>query len=295
MRINVLGMDNCFEAARLCGVNRVVYASSLAVSGLQSHFGDRTINENDPKRGTNQYATHKIFNEFQAQMYTERINVLGMDNCFEAARLCGVNRVVYASSLAVSGLQSHFGDRTINENDPKRGTNQYATHKIFNEFQAQMYTDNYGMSITGIRPANVIGPDKVRGSTDHVQCVVLPARGEPVVLPFKSRMRTPIYVEDIAEASVRVSMAGSTRYPIYNSGGTPISLGDLADMVRGYIPDAQISFEDEGGFEESGNYLIDNSRLLAEFELRYQPFPASVLEIINEVRRQEGLPLVEPR
>lgn len=226
---------------------------------------------------------------------TMRINVLGMDNCFEAARLCGVNRVVYASSLAVSGLQSHFGDRTINEDDPKRGTNQYATHKIFNEFQAQMYTDNYGMSITGIRPANVIGPDKVRGSTDHVQCVVLPARGEPVVLPFKSRMRTPIYVEDIAEAFVRVSMAGSTRYPIYNSGGTPISLGDLADMVRGYIPDAQISFEDEGGFEESGNYLIDNSRLLAEFELRYQPFPASVLEIINEVRRQEGLSLVEPR
>ena len=28
MKLNVLGMDNCFEAARVCGVNRVVYASS---------------------------------------------------------------------------------------------------------------------------------------------------------------------------------------------------------------------------------------------------------------------------
>ena len=39
MRLNILGMDNCFEAARLLGVNRVVYASSIAVSGQQSHFG----------------------------------------------------------------------------------------------------------------------------------------------------------------------------------------------------------------------------------------------------------------
>ena len=48
MRLNVLGMDNCFEAARLCGVRRVVYASSLAVSGAQSHFGDRKLTEDDP-------------------------------------------------------------------------------------------------------------------------------------------------------------------------------------------------------------------------------------------------------
>ena len=29
-----------------------------------------------------------------------------------------------------------------------------------------------GMSITGVRPANVTGPDKVRGSVDHVQIMV---------------------------------------------------------------------------------------------------------------------------
>ena len=31
------------------------------------------------------------------------------------ARLCGVNRVTYASSIAVSGLQTNFGDRMTNE------------------------------------------------------------------------------------------------------------------------------------------------------------------------------------
>ena len=58
MLLDVLGMDNCFEAARLGGVRRVVYASSIAVSGQQSHFGDRPVNENDPTFGTSQYAVH---------------------------------------------------------------------------------------------------------------------------------------------------------------------------------------------------------------------------------------------
>jgi nucleoside-diphosphate-sugar epimerase len=80
-----------------------------------------------------------------------RLDVLGMDNCFEAARLGGVKRVVYASSIAVSGQQSHFGDRPVNEDDETFGTSQYAMHKIFNEFQARKYIKNYGMSITGDR------------------------------------------------------------------------------------------------------------------------------------------------
>jgi UDP-glucose 4-epimerase len=44
-KLNVLGMDNCFEAARLAGCNRVVYASSVAVSGEQKHYGERIVNE----------------------------------------------------------------------------------------------------------------------------------------------------------------------------------------------------------------------------------------------------------
>ena len=224
--------------------------------------------------------------------FTMRLNVLGMDNCFEAARICGVNRVVYASSLAVSGDQNHFGERLINEDDPKYGVSQYAVHKIFNEFQAAQYEKNYGMSIIGIRPANVTGPDKVRGSTDHVQCITLPAAGQPVNFPKRDYMRLPVHVEDVSEAFVRVTLADTVHHSLYNTGGTPISLGDLADLVRGFLPDAQISFDSDGGREDSSNYLVDNSRLLGEFELEYPPFPTRVLEIINDVRREAGLPLV---
>ena len=261
------------------------------IRGDITHFEDvmRAVLEVKPERvinlaygiGAGEGNPHQVF----------RLDVLGMDNVFEAARLGGVKRTVYASSLAVSGQQSHFGERLVTEDDPPYGTSQYAVHKVFNEFQARKYIKNYGMSITGVRPANVTGPDKVRGSTDHVQLITGAARGDAVELPKKGQMRLLIHVEDIAEVFARVLLADAPQHAIYNSGGIAISLGELADLVREFLPDAKITFAQEGGREESGNYLVDNSRLRKEFGIEYPPLRTRVREIINDVRRQEGLPL----
>ncbi len=223
-----------------------------------------------------------------------RLNILGMDNCFEAARILGIRRVVYASSLAVYGSQRLHGEHAVVEDDPRLGTSLYAASKIFNEHQADWYNRAFDMAITGVRPANITGPDKVRGSMDHVRCQVLPARGEPVQFPFRDGMTLPLHVEDIAEVFVRVTLAAETQHTIYNSGGESPSLGQLADIVRRFLPDAEITFDaDEGGREASGLYLMDNSRLVEEFEVEYAPFEQRVMETINEARG-EGLPLVGP-
>ncbi|MEE2689879.1 MAG: NAD(P)-dependent oxidoreductase [Pseudomonadota bacterium] len=218
-----------------------------------------------------------------------KLNIDGMDNFFEAARLTGAKRVVYASSLAVYGLQKHYGERAVNETDFKHGDNQYAVHKIFNEWQAQDYREKFGMSITGVRPTNVSGPDKIFGSIDHVQCVVRPARGEAAKFPYSDYCRLPIHVDDITEIFQRVLMANDPKHDLYNSGGTTISMGDLAQMVRGYLPEANIQFEHEtGGKDASGVYLMDNSRLVDEFGVQLRPWPERVLQIINTVRAEEG-------
>jgi nucleoside-diphosphate-sugar epimerase len=220
-------------------------------------------------------------------------NILGMDNCFEAARLAGVNRVVFASSLAVNGMQKHYGDRMITEDDYRHGEVQYAMHKIFNEWQAQDYNEKYGMTITAVRPANVTGPDKVRGSVDHVNIITQPAQGKPISFPYKDAMRCPIHVDDIAEVFTRVLLTDKPKHSVYNSGGIAISLGEIADIVREFLPDARISFEHEtGGKATSGNYLIDNARLVQEFGVQYLPYRQRVLQIINDIRRQVGLPIV---
>jgi nucleoside-diphosphate-sugar epimerase len=123
--------------------------------------------------------------------------------------------------------------------------------------------------------------------------VTQPASGKPVHLPCRDAMRLPIHVDDIAEIFVRVTLAEATQHAVYNSGGETISLGQLADLVVKFLPDAKIIFEkDEGGRAASGNYLMDNTRLCKEFGVKLAPFPERVLQIINEVRREEGQPEV---
>ena len=222
-----------------------------------------------------------------------RLNILGMDNCFEAARILGIRRVVYASSLAVYGSQHLHGQHHVTEDEARLGTSLYAVSKIFNEHQADWYNRAYDMAITGVRPANITGPDKVRGSMNHVQCQVLPARNEPVHFPYRDMMTLPLHVEDIAEVFLRVTLAEETHYSIYNSGGESLNMGELADLVRDFLPEAEISFEeDEGGRDLSSLYLMDNSRLVEEFEVQYAPFRQRVMETINDVRLGEGLPPV---
>jgi hypothetical protein len=58
-------------------------------------------------------------------------------------------------------------------------------------------------------------------------------------------------------------MKDKPAHAIYNTGDHTISLGELADMVSEFLPNAQISFDNEtGGRERSGNFMLDNSRWL---------------------------------
>ncbi len=220
-----------------------------------------------------------------------KVNILGTDNCFEAARLLGVKHTVYAGSFAPNGKQSNYGKRAVTEDDPVHGEYQYARHKIMNEWQALDYIEKFGMCITGIRVAYVTGPDKVRGSVDHVRCITEAARGNAITLPFKDAMCCAIHVDDIAEVFARVVLTDKPTHRIYNSGGTSISLGGIADIVRSYLPDARISFQNERGAEDANaTYLLDNRRLVSEFAIQYRPFRERVLQIINDTRGEIGLP-----
>ena len=114
-----------------------------------------------------------------------------MDNCFEAARLCGVNRVAYASSLAVSGEQQFYGDRMVTEDDFRHGHVQYAMHKIFNEWQAQDYREKHGMEITAIRPANVTGNGQDRRVGRPREVHHLPGARQGRLVPVQGRNALP--------------------------------------------------------------------------------------------------------
>ena len=107
-------------------------------------------------------------------------------------------------------------------------------------------------------------------------------------------MRCVIHVEDMAEVFRRVILTDKPKHETYNSGGATVSIGELAALVTEFLPDADIRFEqEEGGRATSGNFLIDNSRVVNEFGVQYAPLRQRVKEVINDIRRDEGLPLVD--
>jgi nucleoside-diphosphate-sugar epimerase len=217
-----------------------------------------------------------------------RVNILGTDNCFEAARLAGVDRVLFSSSIAVNGGQRHYGRRLLVEDDSYVAEMQYAVHKVFNEWQAKEYREKHGMTITAIRPGNVSGVDKLLGSLDHVACIVNPAKGQSVQFPYRDQMRCIVYGDDVAELFARIAEKRRPDFPVYNSGGESLSLGQLADMVKRTIPDADITFENETGSEENEKgaaaYMYDDSRVRKEFGVEYLPYELRVAQMITMIR-----------
>ena len=164
---------------------------------------------------------------------------------------------------------------------------QYDVHKVFNEWQAKEYAERHGMSVVSVRVSNVAGSDKTIGSVDHVACIVEPARGKSVALDKRKRMRNVIYGDDAAEIFLRLAEARRPRYAIYNSGGAPLSLGEIAEMVGHIIPDARVSFEDtKNPVADNSAYLFDNARLREEFGIQFPPYAEWVEKMIREVRNR---------
>ncbi|MCC8973561.1 NAD-dependent epimerase/dehydratase family protein [Bradyrhizobium brasilense] len=72
-------------------------------------------------------------------------NIVGTYTVFEAARLAGVKRIVFASSHHAVGYYRR--DRTIDTNVPPRPDSRYALSKVFGEAVGRLYADKHGMSV----------------------------------------------------------------------------------------------------------------------------------------------------
>ena len=218
-----------------------------------------------------------------------QVNIGGANNVFEAARWSGIERVVYASSIAVYGVQDTFGERPINEDDLNDPINVYGMTKSVNDFSAKRYADRYGLDLRGIRICTVFGHGRVTGMTGMIGglMVSLPAIGQPVAMPFDEAELSPmIHAEDAAEIFVRAVLAGQLNHRVYISGGNLATIKDMADTVRSIIPDAQITTGDQ---KVPHVYLVDNSRMLADIGYEIAPLRRRVLDHINDARAEAGM------
>jgi uronate dehydrogenase len=76
-------------------------------------------------------------------------NILGTYNVFEAARVAGVPRVVYASTHQVVG---HYpAGQRIDEHVPIRPSSMYGVTKCFGEATGRLYADKAGLQVICLR------------------------------------------------------------------------------------------------------------------------------------------------
>ena len=218
------------------------------------------------------------------------VNIQGTNNVFEAARWSSIQRVVYASSIAVYGVQETFGERPINETDLSDPVNVYGMTKAANDFAASRYRERYDIDIRGVRICTVFGHGRVTGMTGMIGglMMALPAIGQPVTMQFDPNEASPmIHAEDAAEIFVQVSLSNNLKPPIYISGGHLATIQDIANIVKEYVPDAQITTGDR---PVPHVYLVDNSRMLADIGYELAPLRVRVLEHMNDARTEASLP-----
>tara|TARA_A100001037_G_scaffold149077_1_gene134708 strand:+ start:19133 stop:20065 length:933 start_codon:yes stop_codon:yes gene_type:complete len=217
------------------------------------------------------------------------VNIDGTNNIFEAARWTSVDRIVYASSIAVYGVQETFGERPLTEEDLTDPINVYGFTKAANDFAARTYIQKFGIDIKSVRISTVFGHGRVTGMTGMIGglMVSLPAIGKPVSMDFSPEEASPmIHAEDAAEIFVRVALGTNLKHNVYLTGGHLATIGDIAQIVKRYIPDAEINTGDQA---VPHVYLIDNSKMLSDIGYEIPPLEMRILQHINDARIENGL------
>ncbi|MEI7446428.1 MAG: NAD(P)-dependent oxidoreductase [Burkholderiales bacterium] len=80
-------------------------------------------------------------------------NIVGLHALYEAARVAGVKRIVFASSNHAVGFYRR--DRAIDHAAPPRPDTRYGVSKAFGEALGALYADKHGMRVLNLRIGNV--------------------------------------------------------------------------------------------------------------------------------------------
>jgi nucleoside-diphosphate-sugar epimerase len=224
------------------------------------------------------------------------VNVEGTSNVFEAARTLDdqVERVAWASSAAIYAPPHNYddgGDWWVTEDDLVYPDTLYGATKGYNEHQARVYNEEYGVDHVGIRPTVAYGPYRETGGSAFLaDTVEKPALGESFAVEYGDQEIDWQHVEDIARAFRLAAFTPEANLSqrVYNVRGELASIREAADTVRGIVPDAEIEVSDEG--ELPWTQRLDMTAFQADtgYEVRYD-LETGFRKYIDVLREEAGL------
>jgi len=225
-----------------------------------------------------------------------RVNVEGTNNVFEAARTLDdqVERVAWASSAAIYAPPANYDD-WVTEGDLVRPDTLYGATKEYNEHQARVYREEFGVSDVALRPTVAYGPYRETGGSAFLANIVeKPALGESFSVEYGDQAIDWQHVADIAQAFRRAAFASEEDLTqrVYNVRGELATIREAAETVKGILPDADLAVSDEG--ELPWTQTLDMTK--AQEDLGYEPeydLERGFRQYIDVLREEHGLEPLE--
>jgi len=153
-------------------------------------------------------------------------------NLLEIQRLGMFKTLVHFSSSEVYGSAKYV---PMDEDHPLRPTTPYGAGKAAADHLVMSYYESYGNDISIIRPFNNFGPRQNEKTFVAVvpTTILKTLNGEPpVIFGDGKQTRDFIYVEDTAEAAIKVYETKATRGKILNIGrSVETSINELVAMI----------------------------------------------------------------
>jgi UDP-glucose 4-epimerase len=161
------------------------------------------------------------------------VNAGGMLNILMAAKKCGIEKVIYASSASVYGNARYL---PVNEDDHLNILNPYAASKLAAENYCMAFYESYNVPVTILRYSNVYG---INQSPTNPYCGVvskffdLVLNGSPPQIHGDGEQtRDYTFVEDVVEATMLSALSPKADGEILNVGtGKETSVKHLADLI----------------------------------------------------------------
>ena len=179
---------------------------------------------------------------------TLKINLIGTYNVLESCRKKKVKRFLGFSTSEVYGPLIYQADEsgmtTLGPIGKPRWV--YAMSKLASEFLADSYHREYGIKFTSVRPFNIYGPGQIGEGAIH-NFIIKALKNEPLTVHEPgSQVRSWCYIDDMADALVKILENNSSEGEVFNIGNpqaTSTTLQTAETIIRLANSKSKIEFK----------------------------------------------------
>ncbi len=199
-----------------------------------------------------------------------KINCEGTVNALEACRILDINRLVWASSIAVFGPPELYGEKPVANDAPHHPLSVYGACKSLNEYLAKHYFEKYGVDSVGLRFTAVYGIGRIRGKSSFTtKMIEMAAKGEPYAVPYGDDLVDWQYVEDVSKLVIKASeLPRKTKTRVFNTQGDVRPVVEGVKYLRKIAKNAKLDVE-KGKFGIAWRYDTTALREEVGFEPQY--------------------------